>query len=172
MSLEEIDLKLFINEFDKNSTVSEKLYKSEFYIESLDDIEIEDKVYVVFKAHKKEGKVFVTGEYETVVVCECVRCLEKLKFKLKNKFDAVFVDTVEYNSYLKQFGKENEMNRGEIYDEVINGVIDLKELIRERILLDLPFYPRCSDDCQNSELDKYIGEDIDFRWQQLLNIKN
>ena len=145
----------------------------DFYMESVEDIELEEKVHVVGTAVNNNGKVEISGKYSTVVKTQCVRCLKDISVKLENGFTGTFLDEVEYKQYLKSLNTECEIDQNEIYDEVKDGVIDLEELVREYIILDMPPYPQCDPVCEDdSEIEKYADNGIDPRWQQLLQIKN
>ena len=81
----------------------------------------------------------------------------------------VFLDEGAYRQYMKNLKAECEIDSNEIYDEIIDGEIDLLELVREYIILDLPPYPQCNPKCEDdSEIEKYSDDGIDSRWQIII----
>lgn len=163
-------MKLNVKDFNDTSKNSMDF---KFTIKNLDDIDT-DLVEVEGKAKKNSnGKIEIDVHYKTEVELQCVRCLEKITYPLESNFHSVFLDEAEYRQYIKSLDLECEVSLDEIYDEVVDGVIDLSELVREYIILDLPPYPSCYPECNGMlELEKYQKDEIDSRWQQLLKIKN
>ena len=150
-----------------------QILEFDFYIDSIEDVELKERVHVVGTAVNNNGKVEITGKYSTVIKTQCVRCLKEIEIELENNFTGTFLDENEYRQYLKSLNTECEINQDEIYDEIEDGVIDLERLVREYIILDMPPYPQCDPICEdNSEIEKYSDDGIDPRWQQLLQIKN
>ena len=150
-----------------------QILEFDFYIDNIEDIELKDRVHVVGTAVNNNGKVEISGKYSTKVKSQCVRCLKEMEVELNNNFMGTFLDENEYKQYLKSLNAECEISQDEIYDEIKDGVIDLDELIREYIILDMPPYPQCEPMCEDdSEIEKYSDDGIDPRWQQLLQIKN
>lgn len=168
--MEGIFLELNIKDFNsaKDNTIN-----FDYYIDSLDDLKLSHKVHVVGEAINNNGKIEISGTYETEVIETCVRCLSEIVIPLKKEFHGTYLDEREYESYLKSLDSECEVDKDEFYDELIDGKILLDDLVREYIILDLPPYPECPSECQDkSYLDKYKDDGIDPRWQQLLQIKN
>lgn len=150
-----------------------QILEFDFYIDSMEDVELKERVHVIGTAVNNNGKVEISGKYSTKVKTQCVRCLKELEIELKNDFTGTFLDEAEYTQYLKSLNPECEISQNEIYDEIKDGVIDLDQLIREYIILDMPPYPQCEPNCEDdSEIEKYGDNGIDPRWQQLLQIKN
>lgn len=81
--------------------------------------------------------VLVTGTAEAGLVGECVRCLDQIT-------DDVVVDLQELFVY------EDQRHPSEEDDEVstLEGdLLDLEPLLRDAVVLALPFQPLCEDDC-------------------------
>lgn len=150
-----------------------QILEFDFYIDNIEDIELVEKVHVIGTAVNNNGKVEISGHYSTTLRVQCVRCLKEFDLKLKNNFIGTFLDENQYTQYLKSLNAECEIDKNEIYDPIENGIIDLENLVREYILLDMPPYPQCEPSCEDdSEIEKYSNDGIDPRWQQLLQIKN
>lgn len=164
-------MKLRVKDF---SGILNNTIKFDFYAENIGDIELSDKIHIVGSAiSDNNGKIEVSGKYFTKAVVQCVRCLKKIEIDLIGEFTGSFLDEAAYRQYMKNLKVECEIDSNEIYDEIIDGEIDILELIREYIILDLPPYPQCDPECEdNSEIEKYSDNGIDSRWQQLLQIKN
>lgn len=105
--------------------------------------------------------IFVTGEIHTTADADCVRCLEPVSVPIDAEFQELFA-----------------FSAGDGYDyQVVDETIDLDDVVRDQVVLQLPFQPVCSDDC--SGLDPETGqkrpagweppetEDIDPRWAEL-----
>jgi uncharacterized metal-binding protein YceD (DUF177 family) len=75
---------------------------------------------VLFRLERKNRDVTVTGSGHFTLVHPCVRCLENVSISMK-----------------LEFGTELEKP-----DE-----IDLQELLREELFLELPLYPACEPSC-------------------------
>lgn len=94
-----------------------------------------EKVRIDQKAHIRGH---VSGEVEI----ECTRCTTPVIRPINIEFDDVFVDEPSCDG--EAAIEETELD--ESYVE--NGEIDLAEVVREQILLDLPEQVYCSDGCK------------------------
>ena len=108
--------------------------------------------------------VLVTGTAEVELRGECVRCLTEIS-------DSLVVDIQELFVYPGSEATEDEASRLE------GDLIDLEPLLRDQVVLDLPFQPVCREDCQglcvdcgadlNSDPDHRHGAAVDSRWEKL-----
>ena len=105
--------------------------------------------------------VLVTGRAEAELRGECVRCLDTIE-------DEITIDVQELFLYA---GKdEDHKDASRIEDDLI----DLEPVLRDAVVLDLPFAPLCRPDCAglcpecgvnlNADPDHNHGEAIDPRW--------
>jgi len=109
--------------------------------------------------------ILATGEVHATAEGECSRCLEPLK-------TAVEVDFQELFAY---------SGTGEDDFTVQNELIDLEPIIRDAVVLDLPFQPVCSQDCLGLcaecgirlvENPNHVHElQVDSRWTELMKLK-
>lgn len=84
--------------------------------------------------------ILVTCELETVAAGECGRCLEAMQLELELEFQELFAYSID-----------------EAFDyEVHDDHVDLEPLIRDAVVLALPFQPVCRPDCAG--LDPETGE--------------
>ncbi len=121
-----------------------------------------------------EGKI--SGEIELI----CSRCLETATTKIENNFKVAFVTTEYFTTET-----EAELNEEDLEVSLYDGeTIDLIELAREQMLLEVPTHFVCKDDCKglcpkcgnnlNNQICNCETKEIDPRWQSLrqLKIKN
>lgn len=84
--------------------------------------------------------VLVRGEFEATIAAECRRCLEEVPVKLHDTVDMLFEPLSD---------SEEEDLAGEVYPLPPRGdVLDVSEALREQILLRIPDYVLCSEDCR------------------------
>lgn len=105
--------------------------------------------------------VLATGEVSVTATAECVRCLDPVSFDLGVDFQELFAySSSDSDSYT-----------------VVDDSLNLEDIIRDAVVLELPFQPVCTEDCYG--LDPATGEkrteppgdtvaeEIDPRWQEL-----
>lgn len=142
-----------------------------------EEIQITGDVKVKGNLTKHIVQTDVEGEIFTQVEIECSRCLNKVESELEVPFMAAFVSPENYTEQ-----NEKELDSNELEVSIIeNEEIDLKELVREQILLAVPAQVLCKDDCKG--LCRVCGADKnlidcnceekenDPRWAALKNFK-
>ena len=83
--------------------------------------------------------VLVTGTAEAGLVGECVRCLEEISRTIEAEFQELFVyDDGEPQTEETEDGETSRLE-GDLFD--------LEPLLRDSVVLALPFQPLCQDDC-------------------------
>ena len=81
--------------------------------------------------------VLVTGTASAELTGECARCLEPISDEIEVRFQELFVyDDQDYSS---EEDDEVSMLEGDL--------VDLEPLLRDAVVLALPFQPLCMDDC-------------------------
>lgn len=108
--------------------------------------------------------VLVSGVATVVIAGECVRCLTGISDELE-------IDVQELFVYPDSEAGEDETSRLE------GDLIDLEPLLRDDVVLELPFQPVCREDCAglcadcgadlNVDPDHTHGAAIDPRWETL-----
>lgn len=108
--------------------------------------------------------VLVTGTATVEVRGECVRCLSPVE-------DRVEVDLQELFVYPGSEAEEEEASR------LVGDLLDLEPVLRDAVVLELPFRPMCRPDCaglcptcganRNLEPDHAHPEGNDPRWDML-----
>jgi uncharacterized protein len=112
--------------------------------------------------------VLVTGTAHATLEGECVRCLGEIVEELDVNFQELYV----YEDHALPPGEED--------DEVStlrDDLVDLEPLLRDAVVLALPFQPLCSEDCPGlcvecgarlaDDPDHSHGEQADPRWAAL-----
>lgn len=149
-----------------------------------EEINLEDEGAQIVSPISVRGKLTkssvgwnVSGNIKGSEKIECSRCLQSVEREIEFPFRAVFV-TDEFSAQ----GKETELHGEDLEVAVFAGDrIDLKELAREQILLDLPEQIFCSRTCKGlcekcganrNLIDCNCGQkEIDPRWAALKNLK-
>ncbi len=89
------------------------------------------------------GEIRIQGRLKVTMATECDRCLEPAEFPIDSNFDLFYRPAVKMD-----FGDEVEIDEGEaeiaFYE---GGGIELKDVLREYVLLSLPMQRICRDDC-------------------------
>lgn len=118
--------------------------------------------------------VLVTGSAEAKLVGECVRCLEAIE-------DEIVVDLQELYVYDDVQHDESDEDLDDEVSKLEDDLLDLEPLLRDAVVLALPFQPLCQDDCPGlcTECGARLADDpdhaheaaIDPRWAGLRALK-
>ncbi|HEY2876968.1 DUF177 domain-containing protein [Nocardioides sp.] len=81
--------------------------------------------------------VLVTATASVAVVGECARCLEPISDDVEVRFQELFV----YDD--QSVDPDEELEVSTLQDDLV----DLEPLLRDAVVLALPFQPLCQDDC-------------------------
>lgn len=122
-------------------------------------------------------KVHVRGRAGAEIRLDCTRCLEPVTKPLQIDFEAIFADSLQ-----EQLDSEREVADDDLIESlVMDGQIDIGEMVREQLLLSLPEQVYCSDGCkglcpkcgENRNLIDCKCDDVetDPRWAALKNLK-
>ena len=113
--------------------------------------------------------VLVTGTAHAELAGECVRCLTEIS----DEIDADFTELFVYDDGEAQ-GEDTE--DGET-SRLQGDLVDLEPVLRDAVVLNLPFQPLCSDDCPGlcAECGARLADDpghrhdepVDPRWAAL-----
>lgn len=146
-----------------------KLNKDEFYIEN---VSILEDVSVVLDMREIAGEIFIKGKLGVRLSLQCVKCLENFEEYISEEFEVIYMSRSSYEEYEESYKAEHEYSYKEVIREKLeNNFIDITKLIQEYIIVAMPEFPKCSSDCEGlKENSQYENNDIDPRWQQLLNI--
>ncbi|MGH3351757.1 MAG: YceD family protein [Nocardioides sp.] len=120
--------------------------------------------------------VLVTGTAFAVLEGECVRCLEPIKDEAEVDIQELYVynDSRDGRDTGPE-GEDDETSRTE------GDLIDLEPVLRDAVVLALPFQPMCQDDCPGlcpecgvrlaDEPGHDHGDKVDPRWAGLTELK-
>jgi uncharacterized protein len=99
--------------------------------------------------------VLVTGTANAELGGECVRCLEEIRSDITADFQELFV----YGGDEQPGDEDDETSRLE------GDLVDLEPLLRDAVVLALPFQPLCQDDCPGlcTECGARLADDPDHR---------
>ncbi|MDT0202909.1 YceD family protein [Nocardioides sp. AE5] len=117
--------------------------------------------------------VLVTGVAQAALEGECVRCLEPISDEIETRFQELFV--YDDASHDEADDEESDVSRLE------GDLIDLEPVLRDAVVLALPFQPLCSEDCPGlcTECGARLADDpdhsheapVDPRWAGLAALK-
>jgi len=108
------------------------------------DLKLKGDVHATGEIERTSAEVVVKGSITGDAEIECSRCLKPLERNLKIDFQANFV-TPEHFSV----DKENEVPVSDLDTDVLEGDrIDIKDIVREQILLNVPEQVFCEPDCK------------------------
>ena len=127
-------------------------------------------VRVAGKIENRAGVVKLVFSVKSVLSLQCDRCLKVVERDLDDSFEHILVRELS--------NEEDE----DIYDYVIceDGTLDLAELVRTDLMLELPTKVLCKEDCKglcpkcgkdlNLDSCNCKTKDIDPRWQALSDL--
>ncbi len=114
--------------------------------------------------------VLVTGTARAGLEGECARCLEPISDEIEVRFQELFV----YDD--REVDPDEELEVSRLWDDLV----DLEPLLRDAVVLALPFQPLCQDDCPGlcaecgarlaDDPDHTHGEPVDPRWAALATL--
>jgi uncharacterized protein len=84
--------------------------------------------------------VLVTGSATAALEGECVRCLEPIDDEIDVTFQELFVYD-DQGHLPAEDGEDDGVRR------LVGDLVDLEPLLRDAVVLELPFQPLCEDDC-------------------------
>jgi uncharacterized protein len=119
--------------------------------------------------------VLVTGSAVAGLEGECVRCLDVISDEMEVTFQELFVYDDQDHHRLGDETEDDEAGRLE------GDLLDLEPLLRDSVVLALPFQPLCEDDCPGlcTECGARLKDDpdhaheaaIDPRWSRLQDLR-
>lgn len=140
-------------------------------------VRLRGKTALVGEIVKVDEKARLNGTINARLQIDCTRCLEPIERDADFAFRAVFVDP----------GAEDTSAEAEVSEDaldeslVLDGQIDLAELVREQLLLAMPIQNFCREDCRGlcpkcgsnlNLIDCNCAEnDIDPRWAALKSLR-
>ena len=141
-------------------------------------VRIAGDIQVRGQLRKSTAKVDIGGNLHALVEIECTRCLIPVERELDITFEVDFVSKEMFPE-----SKETHLETGDLDTDVIEGnELDLKQIAREQILLNIPETVLCRDDCKgicptcgkdlNEGQCQCAEDEIDPRWAALKDLKS
>ncbi len=145
----------------------------------LDDdfVRLAGTVHACGEVTRQTARTNVAGKIEAPLEIDCNRCLQPVGQTLNVEFNVSFVSPADFAA-----DKESEIGEADLETDVLAGdSLDLKDVVREQILLNLPTQSFCREDCKGlcrqcgvnrNLIDcKCEEKEIDPRWAALKNLK-
>ena len=96
----------------------------------------------VFDVERNGDRISVRGKLEATAHMECVRCLKDFEWGVHSPFET-FAERAGTGLRLD----EEELERDDYMKFHDGRRLDLREEVREALLLEIPMAPRCREDC-------------------------
>ena len=140
-------------------------------------VRIVGAIVVAGKLSRNAAKTDVSGLINAPLEIGCTRCLTSIKQDLDVAFQVDFIGKDLFSD-----SKEAQLERSDLDTDVIEGnELDLTEVAREQILLNLPETVLCREECRgicptcgkdlNEGECSCGGDEIDPRWAALKDLK-
>ncbi|NWJ45491.1 MAG: DUF177 domain-containing protein [Chloroflexi bacterium] len=130
---------------------------------------------------KVVNDALVQGKFEADSILNCVRCLNDFATHIEFELEDIYRPSIDVITGLPIQPQEGFDDEKLVIDE--NHLLDLGEALRQQILVSLPLYPHCGEDCPGlySELERVNNEEVeveedtaapvDVRWSALKNLR-
>ncbi|MBX3244607.1 MAG: DUF177 domain-containing protein [Acidobacteria bacterium] len=164
------------------SALTEKRQSLEFTVPAQDidlgseGIILRSDVRMTVVADNDENRLELTGRIVTEAETVCSRCLKPIIRVEPIEFDVRYVKPEDFGS-----DEESEVESEDLLTDILTSdEIDITEVAREQLLLDIPVRIYCQEDCRGlcekcgADLNlidcKCSDNEIDPRWAALKNI--
>ncbi len=159
-----IPVKALMNKPGMSETLEKDVAAPTHYGEAVCVVREGEPLHLSLMLESVHEGILVSGTITTDAHADCVRCLEPTTIPISANIQELF-------AYLAD----------DSYDyEVVQDEIDLDQVVRDQVVVELPFQPVCSSDCPG--LDPETGEKrdaesaaadttaIDPRWTKLQDV--
>lgn len=128
--------------------------------DSIEELNHRDKVKAVLVATASNYGVIVKGNIKAELLLECDRCLNEFVYSLDAEINEEFVA----ESIVPEDQKDYELGENEFVEELRGEKeIDIKDLIYQSIILQLPYKNLCSQECPGvAEFEKLNYKDEEY----------
>lgn len=139
----------------------------------LDEFEVKTPIRGWVRASNARRSIIVTGQAATSVVQECARCLRDFAQPLELDLEAIapvsfFLSRLNgTDNGNDEHAPENELTNDELAALFDAHTLDVLELIRQAIVLQISIAPHCSDDCPGLPEAANYQQERDARWESL-----
>lgn len=162
-----IELKRTSEDFSERHELEESPQVLELEAESA---VFEEPVKVELTIAKSQDQLICRGDVKTGVKLECSRCLGQYHHDLSSHLDFV----VDLGGNPDGTKSEEE---GYFVADASSAFFEINDLVREAVILSVPFKPLCSENCKglcpicgtdlNRSTCNCVKETVDPRWDQL-----
>ena len=143
----------------------------------VENVKLTGTVEAKGEVSKHIAQTDIRGHIDAKALMDCVRCLQPVERLVSIDFEVSYVDPEHFAA-----DKEKEVAADDLETDVLEGdSIDLKDVVREQILLDLPVQIFCSEDCKglcqkcggnlNLVTCNCSDDEVDPRWSALKDIR-
>jgi uncharacterized protein len=108
------------------------------------ELTVVQPVEIECQFYKVNHEVVVQGSARSGVLLTCSRCAEEFEQPLRVALDAVYLPTDALSS---ERAKELEAGEADVYPYA-DQVIDVAEMVRDKLLLSIPLQPHCMVGCK------------------------
>ena len=143
-----------------------------------DEWELTEPVTGKMRVSNARQSIIVRGQATTSVELQCARCLGDFSFPVELSLDAV-VPLSTFNSHLGALRVSDDgMDGLDLSPDDIallfqEHTLDVDELVRQAIVLEIPIQPLCKPDCPGlPEAKAYVAPEVDPRLSALKNLVN
>lgn len=133
-------MKIIVSEIPENGMDLELSEK----IESDTHLKILSPVLAFIRIDKKNSEIFLKGTAKATLQQQCSRCLKIFDIEMKIDIDTLYKPSKEIDIEEHYELKSDELETA-FYK---NDEIDIDDLLKEQILLNLPMKPLCSEQCK------------------------
>lgn len=127
----------------KRETGLKKKVSLELKFKEIEDYKILSNVLIDLEIENLGIGFKVKGKYSVMVQLQCRRCLIFFPYKLNGEIDEI------YTTEIKSHTEKKALTMDELSTFKFNGEeINIKESIRQSIIVSIPPYPLCSPDCK------------------------
>jgi uncharacterized protein len=88
------------------------------------------------------GKILAEGEFQTEIKLVCGRCLKEFDLSISQPFSELYRRPRDFNR------EDPDEREDEEYLAIDEGKIDLEPVLRQSLVLAVPFAPICRETCQ------------------------
>src|SRR5262245_41394148 len=108
------------------------------------ELTVVQPVEIACQFYKVNREVVVQGSLRSAVHLTCSRCAEEFEQPLRLPLEAVYLPMYDISS---ERAKELEDGVAEVY-AYAEQVIDIAEMVRDKLLLSIPLQPHCMAGCK------------------------
>lgn len=143
-----------------------------------EEAKVSGELEVAGKAHRNTETADVSGRIVGRLEIGCRRCINPMEVAVDITFEDSFVTLERY----RETKAEHQIAGSDLDVSVFDGEkIDISEIVREQILLNMPTHLLCDENCaglcekcgvnKNTEKCQCEHEDVDPRWTALRELK-